>query len=276
MRIECEFLGTGTSYGVPAIGCPCDVCTSENPKNKRLRSSVVITVTPDDGKVRRFLIDATPDLRYQALRAGFKTIDALLLTHEHADHTQGLDDTRAFYWHNGKRDIPLFCYPETLRALEMRFQYMFDRENGYRGATSFQPQVIDDELFVAAGIEILPIPLVHGGMRVAAFRIGDFAYITDTNQVPPSSIEKLRGVKLLVMDALRRAPHATHMSLPESLAVCRELGVEQAYFTHINHDLEHETISAELPAFANLGYDTLRVAIDNGRCEVAGDRLRNH
>lgn len=273
LHIEVEFLGTGTSYGVPAIGCPCAVCTSSDKRNTRLRSSVVVRVHPRAADERVFLIDATPDLRYQALRAGFSRIDALLLTHEHADHTQGLDDTRAFYWHADRKDIPLFCYPETLSALRPRFRYMFDAENSYRGAARFDVQTFEDQPFKAAGVEIVPVPLVHGAMRVAAFRIGDFAYITDTNHIPEPSLRKLAGVKLLVMDALRRTPHPTHMSLPESLAICEKLGVERAFFTHINHDLDHAEISRELPEWAALGYDTLRIELRDGRVRVVGDRL---
>ena len=273
MRVEFEFLGTGTSYGVPAIGCECHVCASTNPRNKRMRSSIVIHVSPERGRQRSFLVDVSTDLRSQALRARLKRIDGVLFTHEHADHTHGLDDLRAFYWHNGKKDIPAWCLPETLASLRRRFDYLFDRELEYRGVTRLEEHVFEFEPFEAAGVEVIPIPLVHGSMRVAAFRIGEFAYLTDTNRVPPSSIEKLKGVKLMVIDALRRAPHPTHMSLPEAMEVCRKVGVEQAWFTHINHDLDHEEVDNELPEWAHLGYDTLRVAIEGGKIEVVGDRL---
>lgn len=273
MRIECELLGTGTSYGVPTIGCGCKVCLSTNAKNKRLRSSVVLRVTPDDGQQRTLLVDASPDLRMQVLRAGVTQLDAVLLTHAHADHCHGLDDLRAFYWKNGRKPLPLYGYPECLAAVRRRFEYIFDLEYEYKGVLRVDPHVFDYAPFTVAGVSVTPIPLVHGNMRVAAFRIGDFAYITDTNLVPPPSIEMLRGVRLLVIDALRRTPHPTHLSLPESLAICEKIGVERAWFTHINHDMDHEEVNATLPPFARLGYDTLCVSIDDGVVGDVRDRL---
>ena len=204
MRIEIELLGTGTSYGVPAIGCPCEVCTSDDPRNKRLRSSVVFRVTPADGRERVFLVDVTPDLRQQALRAHLKHLDAILMTHEHADHTAGMDDLRAFYWQSGRKDIPLYAYPETLAALKARFDYLFDRDLEYRGVARVEEHTFEFKPFEVEGVVIQPIPVLHGQMRVSAFRIGDAAYITDTNEVPDTSIQLLKGVRLLILDALRR------------------------------------------------------------------------
>jgi len=280
MRVEFEFLGTGTSYGVPSIGCHCAVCTSDDPRNRRLRSSVLVRVTKKpgsptaDGQTKSFLVDCTPDFRFQALRADFCSVDAVLFTHEHADHTQGIDDLRAIYWHNGRKDIPIYAYPECMDALRRRFGYMFDKEDEYKGAAKLEEHIFEHDAFKAEGIEILPVPLVHGGMRVAAFRIGELAYTTDTNRIPAASIEALRGVRLLVIDALRRAPHPTHLSLPEALDICEELGVERACFTHINHDLDHAEVSRELPDWAELGYDTLRYSVERGGEVVRlGDRL---
>ncbi|MCA8940174.1 MAG: MBL fold metallo-hydrolase [Planctomycetes bacterium] len=273
MRIEIELLGTGTSYGVPAIGCPCEVCTSDDPRNKRLRSSVVFRVTPADGRERVFLVDVTPDLRQQALRAHLKHLDAILMTHEHADHTAGMDDLRAFYWQSGRKDIPLYAYPETLAALKARFDYLFDRDLEYRGVARVEEHTFEFKPFEVEGVVIQPIPVLHGQMRVSAFRIGDAAYITDTNGVPPSSMAMLKGVKLLVIDGLRKTPHPTHLSLPESLAICDELGVERAFFTHINHDLDHQSVDRELPEGRNLAYDTLRLVLEHGKVGVLGDRI---
>lgn len=273
MKIQCEFLGTGTSTGVPFIGCDCAVCQSPDPRNNRLRSSVLLRITPKDGRTRVFLIDVTPDFRQQALRAGIRHLDAILMTHEHADHTQGMDDLRACYWQrrdmvragllpkSGGEDLPLYAFPETLTALKQRYDYLFDREYEYKGVARFSEHVFEDAPFIADGIPVSPISLVHGNMRVAAFRIGDFAYITDTNRVPETSMAKLRGVKVLVIDALRKTPHPTHMNLPESIRIARTLGVDRAYFTHITHDMDHATVDAELPANLRLAYDGLKFEV---------------
>lgn len=257
MRVEIEILGSGTSAGVPMIGCDCWVCRSDNPRNKRLRASVVFRV---DGRV--FLVDVTPDFRLQALRSGFSQVDAVLVTHSHADHCHGLDDLRAIYWGGGRKPIDLYGYPETVASIRATFAYIFDEDYEYKGIAKIATHVIEHEPFMVAGIKVTPIPVVHGNMRVAGFRIGDAAYITDTNLVPASSIEMLKGVKLLVLDALRRTAHPTHMSLPQALEVAQAAGVERVYFTHINHDLEHESINKTLPPNARLGYDMLRASVE--------------
>lgn len=268
MRVEIEILGSGTSSGIPTIGCDCWVCRSPNPRNKRLRSSVLFRVS-DQGRETRLLVDVTPDVRIQALRAGLTSVQGVLITHTHADHCHGLDDMRGLYWGGGRRPIPLWAYPESLQSLRRTFAYIFDEEYDYKGIARFERNTFEHDPFVVAGIRVSPIPVVHGNMRVAGFRVGDAAYITDCNAVPDSSIAKLRGVKLLVLDALRRAPHPTHMSLPGALEVARKIGVERVFFTHINHDLEHETISRELPPWAALGYDMLRAAVESdGRVTV--------
>jgi phosphoribosyl 1,2-cyclic phosphate phosphodiesterase len=272
MRIEMEFLGSGTSSGIPTIGCDCWVCHSDNPRNKRLRSSVLFRVGSPDAE-KRLLVDVTPDLRIQALRAGFSHVHGVLVTHTHADHVHGLDDLRGLYWGGGRKPIELWAYPEAMVALKRTFGYIFDTEYDYKGVARLNPRVFEHEPFEIDGIHVQPVPVVHGGMRVAGFRIGDAAYITDTNDVPESSIEMLKGTRLLILDALRRTPHPTHMSLGKALHTAERIGVERVYFTHINHDLEHESINTELPPWARLGYDTLRVAIENDGTigEVAGD-----
>jgi phosphoribosyl 1,2-cyclic phosphate phosphodiesterase len=260
MRVEMEFLGSGTSSGIPTIGCDCWVCHSDNPRNKRLRSSVLFRV--NNGEERRLLVDVTPDIRIQALRAGLTSIDAVLITHTHADHCHGLDDLRGLYWGGGREPLNLFAYPESLAALKRAFGYLFDDEYDYKGIAKFTTHTFEHAAFEAAGITVQPIPVIHGNMRVAGFRVGDCAYITDTNEVPPSSIEKLQGVKLLILDALRKAPHPTHMSLPKALHTAEQIGCERVFFTHINHDLEHDTINRELPDWASLGFDMLKVALE--------------
>ena len=268
MRIEMEFLGSGTSSGIPTIGCTCDVCRSANPRNKRLRSSVLFRIGSGENETR-LLVDATPDVRLQALRAGISSVHGVLITHAHADHFLGLDDLRGLYWGGGREPITLWAYPETLESLKQAFGYIFDPNYDYKGIVKLAPNVFDQEAFEVAGIIVLPVQVIHGKMRVAGFRIGDCAYITDTNEVPQSSIDKLRGVRLLILDALRRAPHPTHMSLPKALETAERIGCERVFFTHINHDLEHEAVNSELPGWARLGYDMLRVAIeDDGRISV--------
>ena len=268
MRVEMEFLGSGTSSGIPTIGCDCWVCNSSNPRNKRLRSSVLFRLGVGDDE-RRLLVDVTPDIRIQALRAGLSSVHGVLITHTHADHCHGLDDLRGLYWGGGRVPIPLWAYPEALAQLRRTFAYIFDADYDYKGIVKLEPQVFEHQPFEAAGIAVQPIPVIHGNMRVAGFRIGECAYITDTNEVPDTSIELLKGVRLLILDALRRAPHPTHMSLPKALETAEKIGVERVFFTHINHDLEHESINKELPDWARLGYDRLKVAIEaDGRISV--------
>ncbi|MCZ7607309.1 MAG: MBL fold metallo-hydrolase [Planctomycetota bacterium] len=267
MRVEMEFLGSGTSSGIPTIGCDCWVCNSSNPRNKRLRSSVLFRVGAEDEV--RLLVDATPDIRIQALRAGLASVHGVLITHTHADHCHGLDDLRGLYWGGGRVPIPLWSYPESLAQLRRSFAYIFDADYEYKGIVRLEPHVFEHQPFQAAGVNVQPIPVVHGNMRVAGFRIGECAYITDTNEVPDTSIELLKGVRLLILDALRRAPHPTHMSLPKALETAEKICVERVFFTHINHDLEHESINRELPDWARLGYDGLKVAIEeDGRITV--------
>jgi phosphoribosyl 1,2-cyclic phosphate phosphodiesterase len=217
---------------------------------------------------KRLLVDVTPDIRLQALRSGLTSVHGVLMTHTHADHCHGLDDLRGLYWGGGRQRIDLWGYPESLEQLKRTFAYMFDEEYDYKGIARFNTHVFEHEPFQAAGIDVTPIPVVHGNMRVAGFRIGPCAYITDTNEVPQSSIEKLKGVRLLILDALRRAPHPTHLSLGKALHIAEQVGVERVFFTHINHDLEHDSINAELPEWARLGYDMLRVAVSDSGIEV--------
>lgn len=269
MRVEIEMLGSGTSTGIPMIGCDCAVCKSPDPRNKRLRSSVLFRVG-QGAAMKTLLVDVTPDLRLQALRSGFKVVDAVLITHTHADHCHGLDDMRTIYWASGKKPLELWCLPESLAYLKQTFAYIFDDEYDYKGIARFDPRLFETAPFEAAGVKVIPLPVVHGSMRVAGFRVGDAAYITDTNFVPDTTIELMKGVKLLVLDALRRAPHPTHMSLPQALDVAQRAGVERVFFTHINHDLEHEAVNRELPPFARLGYDMLRAAVeDDGSVTVS-------
>jgi phosphoribosyl 1,2-cyclic phosphate phosphodiesterase len=275
MRIEMEFLGSGTSSGIPTIGCDCAVCHSANPRNKRLRSSILFRVGVDAHQ-RRLLVDVTPDIRIQALRAGLSSVHGVMLTHAHADHCHGLDDLRGLYWGGGREPLELWAFPETLASIQQTFAYIFDADYDYKGIVKLNPHVFEHEAFTLAGVTVQPIPVIHGKMRVAGFRIGECAYITDTNEVPQSSIDMLHGVRLLILDALRRAPHPTHLSLPKALEIAESVGCERVFFTHINHDLEHDSISKELPDWAHLGYDRLKVAIEeNGSISVTEPQTSN-
>ena len=262
MRIAMEFLGSGTSSGIPTIGCDCWVCHSANPRNKRLRSSVLFRVGEGESE-KRLLVDATPDVRIQALRTGLTSVHAVLITHTHADHCHGLDDLRGLYWGGGREPLNLWGYPESIEQLKRTFSYIFDRDYQYKGIVKITPHTFEQAAFEAGGVRVQPIPAVHGNMRVAGFRIGDCAYITDTNLVPQSSIDALKGVKVLILDALRRTPHPTHMSLPKAIETAEAIGVERVFFTHINHDLEYDEINASLPDWAQLGFDRLTVALED-------------
>ncbi|WP_372721930.1 MBL fold metallo-hydrolase [Novipirellula sp.] len=275
-QAEVVFLGTGTSVGVPALGCECAVCQSDNPRNNRTRCAITICLpesiaysdpefdheTPHHAS-RTILIDTPPDLRTQLLREKIPLIHAVLFTHEHADHLFGLDDLRLFPFRLGY-PVPLYCQSHVEQRIRHSFDYAFSkREPTHPGAV---PQLcfrkIVEETFDVFGIPITPIPMTHGPhFNVLGFRIGDFAYCTDTNGIPDSSVERLRGVNTFVVGALRHAIHPTHFNLNEAIEMASRVGAAQTYFTHISHDLEHEQTNRELPAGISLAYDGLRVKI---------------
>lgn len=255
---EVVFLGTGTSVGVPALGCDCEVCTSEDPRNNRTRCAIVLRLPTGN-----LLVDTPPDLRTQLLREKIPLIHAVLFTHEHADHLYGLDDLRLFPFRLGHA-VPLYCEPVVEQRIRQVYDYAFsDRAATHPGST---PQLefvtIDRNPFEVLNIKIIPIPLKHGPyFDVLGFRIGDFAYCTDTNEVPESSIELLRGVKTLVIDALRYQPHPTHFCVDEALEVIQQVQPREAYLTHICHDLNHPVAERELPECVHLAYDGLRLPL---------------
>lgn len=252
------FLGTGTSVGVPALGCDCDVCTSNNPRNQRTRCSIVLKLPQGN-----LLIDTPPDLRTQLLREKIPLIHAVLFTHEHADHLYGLDDVRLFPFRLG-HGVPLYCEKQVEDRIRRVYDYAFsDRAATHPGST---PQLdiipIGHDEFEVLGVKILPIPLKHGPyFDVLGFRFGKFAYCTDTNDVPDESIELLRGVETLVIDALRYRPHPTHFCVDEAIEVIRRVRPRQAFLTHICHDLDHDIAEAELPDDIHLAYDGLRLPL---------------
>ena len=246
------FLGTGTSHGVPMIGCDCGVCRSTDPRDTRSRPSIL--VEGDDGM--RVLVDTTPDLRTQALRHDVRRIDAILYTHAHADHMMGLDEVRRYNMLN-RSAMPVYGDAPTLRELRRTFAYIFE-PNAPKGGG-----VPDVRLFPIGGPfclgrqEVVPIPVKHGPWDVLGFRFGRFAYLTDCNAIPESSVALLGGLDDLVLDALRRRPHPTHFTLEQAIGMARTIGARRTWFTHIAHDLAHEETCAGLPAGMALAYDGL-------------------
>lgn len=248
------FLGTGTSQGVPLIGCPCAVCASADARDKRLRSSV--WVDAPEGSV---VIDTGPDFRYQMLRAGVKKLDAVVFTHSHKDHTAGLDDVRAFNYIQD-RAMDVYATEETQVVLRREFAYIFENSN-YPGIPKLRMHVFANAPFVAGGISFLPVRTLHHQLEVFGFRIGDFTYITDANFIAPDELEKARGSRVLVLNALRHEHHISHFTLDEAIAMAREIGAEETYFTHISHQLgRHADVSRLLPPGIRLAYDGLQLS----------------
>lgn len=251
--VELTFLGTGTSNGIPIVGCGCPVCTSADPRDQRSRTSSVVRF---DG--RSVLIDTATELRQQAIRAGLRTLDAVLYTHAHADHVAGLDDLRRFN-ELTQAHIPVYADPLTAASLEERFAYAFrDQFPFYGGKPDLTLHVFDGpfELF---GREIVPIPVTHGRWQVQGFRFGPLVYVTDAKGIGADSLALMRDADLLVLNALRERPHPTHLSLAEALAVIAEVKPRQAYLVHLSHELAHEVASAALPPHVAVAYDGLTV-----------------
>ena len=267
MRIT--VLGSGTSHGVPSIGCDCAVCTSTDPRDRRTRPSILIELpAPGDpayaasapsafaGAVRSILVDTSTDLRAQALARNVRRVDAILFTHTHADHVFGLDDVRRY---NQMQRAPIACYGDaaTLASLRTIFSYIFNPPSQVGGGLPELTLFSIAGPFTLGGVDIVPVPLFHGRLPVLGFRIGAFAYLTDCNRIPAESWPLLDGVRTLVLDALRDRSHSTHFSVEQALEVVARLGPERAYFTHICHDLGHEETNAQLPAGVELAYDGL-------------------
>ncbi len=250
MRVT--LLGTGTSSGVPRVACDCAVCLSPDPKNNRLRCSILV-----EGSEGNILVDTTPDLRLQALRQGLRQVDAVLFTHAHVDHLYGLDDLRSFCF---ERQAPIPCYADegTLGRIRHVFDYAF--KPAYKNMRESVPQLSlhpIDGPFEVCGCQVEPLTVYHGQLPVLSFRFGSFAYVTDCNAIPPASLGRLRGLEVLVLDALRHKDHPTHFSVAQALEVVAELRPRRAFFTHIAHDLDHRLTNATLPPGVELAYDGL-------------------
>jgi phosphoribosyl 1,2-cyclic phosphate phosphodiesterase len=253
--LRVTFLGTGTSQGVPVIGSDHPVCKSEDPKDKRLRVSVLVEVDQ-----RNILIDCGPDFRQQMLSNNVQRIDAILYTHEHSDHTIGLDDIRPYFFRQG--DIPIYAHKRVMASLSKRFEYIFASENKYPGAPSVQEHVIENKTFTVQGVNVVPVNVMHNRVQVFGFRIRDFAYITDAKTIEDEEAEKLKGVDVLVLNALRKEPHHSHFNLQEALDFIEKIKPEKAYLTHISHLLGfHEEVQASLPENVFLAYDNLQIEI---------------
>jgi len=253
--MKVTFLGTGTSQGVPVIGCECDVCRSLDYRDKRLRSSVHLEI---DGK--SLVIDTGPDFRQQMLRERINKLNGILFTHGHKDHVAGLDDVRAFNFLQNM-DMPVYGTTSVLRQLEVEFYYAFEKYK-YPGTPQLKLVEITDEEFQINGLTIIPLPVLHFKLPVMGFRVNDFSYITDANQIPDSTYEKMKGTRVLALNALQREKHLSHFNLEEALEVAKKIGADQTYLIHISHKLgRHNTIEKELPNSVALAYDGLSIEI---------------
>ena len=249
------FLGTGTSQGIPVIGSSHPVCLSTNIKDKRLRVSVMV-----QWEGYNILIDCGPDFRAQMLTHHIQHLDAILYTHEHNDHTAGLDDIRPYFFRQG--DIPIFAHKRVIDSLKKRFEYIFQTENKYPGAPSVAVNEITNSAFTFKDLTITPIDTMHNRLQVYGFRLNDFAYLTDVKTIEPEEKEKLKGVKVLVINALRKEPHHSHFNLEDALRFIEEIQPERAYLTHISHMMGfHDEVQAELPENVFLAYDNLKITI---------------
>ena len=252
MTIQITVLGTGTSQGVPVVACECRVCKSTHPRDQRLRTAVMVE-TPGN----TIVIDAGPDFRQQMLRENVKKVDALLITHNHKDHTGGLDDVRAFNWIL-KKPMEVFARDSVLKSIKKDFDYAFEEEK-YPGVPQINLHTITSKPFEIRGEQIIPIDAMHAQMPVFGFRIGDFSYLTDASIIEPEEMDKMKGSKFIIINALRKEKHYSHFNLEEAIEILQYLKPEKGYITHISHQMGlYEEISKELPPGIELAYDGLK------------------
>jgi phosphoribosyl 1,2-cyclic phosphate phosphodiesterase len=255
MALAVTMLGSGTSTGVPVIGCRCPVCTSSDPRNRRLRTSLRLT-TP----AGVILVDTSPDFRQQALRFGIERVDAVLFTHAHADHIYGLDDLRVFNFRQ-RRAIPCYGSDATLAAVRRSFAYVF--EPGCEGGGKPRLDLVPvREPFSLCGLTVEPVPLLHGRLEVFGYRLGRFAYLTDCNRIPEASLARLGGLDVLILDALRYRRHETHFSVAEAIAQAARIGARRTIFTHLAHEVDHGLPALPMPPGVEFGYDGLAFEVD--------------
>ncbi|QXD16628.1 MBL fold metallo-hydrolase [Rhodocaloribacter litoris] len=261
--LKVTLLGTGTSTGVPVIGCDCRVCRSDDPRDHRTRCACLVTC----GDLH-LVIDTGPDFRRQALREGFRRVDAVLFTHHHFDHVVGLDDLRPFFFDN-RAPIPCFARPNTADVLRSMFRYIFC-DGSYPGVPKLHLRAVEGPFEVASrygtgrSVHVEPVEVFHGALPLYGYRIGRFAYLTDTSRIPDESLARLHGLDVLVLDALRYEPHPTHFTIDEAVAVARHLGARQTYLIHMTHSILHAEVDARLPKGVNLGYDGLSFDVAGG------------
>ncbi|MCK0159475.1 MBL fold metallo-hydrolase [Allomuricauda sp. F6463D] len=255
-KMTITFLGTGTSQGIPVIGSNHPVCLSTNPKDKRLRVSVLVS-----WDTYNYVIDCGPDFRQQMLAHPIDKLDGILFTHEHSDHTAGIDDIRPFFFRQG--DIPVYGHPRVMDSLKKRFDYIFADEDRYPGAPAVQVFEVDKDQNIQLGnLDVVPIEAYHNRLQVFGYRFGEFVYMTDVKKVEEEEIRKIKGAKVLVINALRIEPHHSHFNLEEALEFAEEVGAEKTYFTHISHMLGfHDEVEKMLPKNIHLAYDNLQLNI---------------
>jgi len=249
------FLGTGTSHGVPIIGCNCKTCTSDDPKNKRYRSSIYVETNE-----KNILIDTSPDLRTQLLENNITDIDLVLFTHAHADHIMGFDDLRAINRLN-KEDIPCYGNKETLDALRRKFRYIFEKKDYCKFAIPSVNMIEINNTIKFGNLKITPLPVQHNHDIVLGYRINNMAYITDCSHIPKDTSKLIEDIDMLILDALRYESHPKHFNIDQAVEVIKDLGVPKAYLTHISHEIEHNKVNQKLPEGIELAYDGLKVEI---------------
>ena len=267
MNGELIFMGTGTSMGVPTLGCGCAVCTSRDPRDKRLRPSVLLRWKDEsDASVQRtVVIDTTPDFRTQALNEGVNHVDAVFYTHSHADHILGFDDLRplSFEWFREQGPIPLYVTDETRATLMKIFDYTLAPDATYKNRARVNLEPLGEHNIVH-GVDFVPVPVYHGDILITGYRIGNVAYLTDVSGIPEESFALLEGLDVLVLSALRHKPHHNHLTIDQAMELAERIGAEQTYFTHIAHELGHSHTNALLPNGMELAYDGLRVKVQLG------------
>ena len=252
--MELTILGSGTSYGIPVIGCGCRVCSSDDPRDRRTRCSALIST----GEVS-ILIDTATDFRYQALAAGITRLDAILYTHAHADHVHGLDDTRSLTF---DAPIPVYGNEATLQEITHRFDYVFDGRSKAGWAPRLIPRILGSGSVGIHGVEVTPVPIMHGRLPILGYRIGNLGYVTDCSEIPPASLELLRGIDTLVLGALRFTPHITHLTIADAVGIARKLSPSRTILTHFSHEVSHREVADYLPEGIVPAYDGMRSTVD--------------